>query len=93
MGRVWSGENLKSGCRPCYLRGKATHAPTVTRAGGWSRVVVDPRHAEKLHAREPGDLFGVPRWGPVREGDSHKPDRHAAEESHSAVVPTKPPNK
>ena len=31
--------------------------------------------------------------GPVREGDSHKPDRHAAEESHSAVVPMKPPNK
>ena len=30
--------------------------------------------------------------GPVREGDSHKPDRHAAEESHSAVVPMKPPN-
>jgi len=37
------------------------------------------------------DLFGRP--GPVREGDSHKPDRHAAEESHSAVVPMKPPNK
>src|SRR5208282_4241277 len=37
------------------------------------RVVVDPRHAEKLHAREPGDLFGVPRWGPVREG----PEPHA----------------
>ena len=31
--------------------------------------------------------------GPVREGDCHKPDRHAAEESHSAVVPMKPPNK
>jgi hypothetical protein len=31
--------------------------------------------------------------GPVREGDSDKPDRHAAEESHSAVVPMKPPNK
>ena len=31
--------------------------------------------------------------GPVREGDSHKPDRYAGEESHSAVVPMKPPNK
>ena len=31
--------------------------------------------------------------GPVREGDCHKPDRQAAEESHSAVVPMKPPNK
>jgi len=48
--------------------GKATHAPTISRAGGWSRIVVDPRHAEKLHAREPGDLFGVPSGGPVREG-------------------------
>jgi hypothetical protein len=56
----------KSGSLPCYP--KATRAPTGTRAGEWSRVVVDPRHAEKLHAREPGDLFGVPRWGPVPEG-------------------------
>ena len=28
----------------------------------------DPRHVEKLHVREPGDLFDVHRWGPVREG-------------------------
>ena len=74
--------------------GKATHALALSRVGGWSRVVGDPWHAEKLHAREPGDLCGFPsESGPVREGDSHKPDRHAAEESHSAVVPMKPPNK
>ena len=42
MGRVWSCENRKSGWRPCYLMGKATHAPTESRAGEWSRVVVDP---------------------------------------------------
>jgi len=26
------------------------------------------------------------------KANDHKPDRHAAEESHSAVVPMKPPN-
>ena len=69
MGWVLSCEKPKSGCRPCCQVGKATHAPTRARAGGWSCVVVDPRHAEKLQAREPGDLFGVPiPSGPVREG-------------------------
>jgi len=68
VGWVLSFEKPGPGCRPCYLKGKATHAPTIARVGKWSRVVVDPRHAEQLHAREPGDLFGVPRWGPVREG-------------------------
>ena len=93
MGRVWSFENLKSGRRPRYLRGKATHTPTVARAGGWSRVVVDPRHAEKLHAREPGDLFGVPRWDRSGKAESRTPDVYAGEESDRAVIPMKPPNK
>ena len=72
--------------------GKATHASTESRAGEWSRVVVDPRHAEKLHAREPGDLFGVPSGGPVREGRCRTPDAYAGEESDRAVLPMKQPN-
>jgi hypothetical protein len=34
-----------------------TAAGAKSRARCGSRVVVDPRHAEKLHAREPGDLI------------------------------------
>ena len=90
-----SFENLKSGCRPCYLMGKATHAPTPARAGEWSRVVVDPRHAEQLHAREPGDLGDVRRnrGGPAGEGFGRTARMYVSEESHDAVVPMKPPNK
>jgi len=72
--------------------GKATQSSTLARAGEWSRVVVDPRHAEQLQAREPGDLFGVPFGGPVREGRCRTPDVHAGEESDRAVVPMKQPN-
>ena len=50
-------------------------------------------HAEKLHAREPGDLRCArgKDW-PVREGVSQTPDMHAAEESDSSVVPMNRPN-
>jgi hypothetical protein len=44
-------------------------------ASGWSScVVLEPAHAEKQHAREPGDLLCVLVEGsrPVREG--HKPN-------------------
>ena len=48
-------------------------AAALTRVAARSCVVLEPAHAEKQHAREPGDLLGVlgdkPR--PVREG--HKP--------------------
>src|SRR3984885_12095363 len=48
---------------------KATLAGATSRAVAGSRVVVDPAHAEKLHAREPGDLrcARCSNW-PVREG-------------------------
>jgi hypothetical protein len=51
---------------------KATPVAATSRAVAGSRVVVDPAHAEKLHAREPGDLRGAREivW-PVREG--HRP--------------------
>ena len=45
-----------SGRRPCGQKGKATRPVARTRAAGRPCVVVDPGHAEKLHAREPGDL-------------------------------------
>src|SRR5579864_2404551 len=45
-----------SGRRPCGQKGKATRPAAEARAVGRPCVVVDPEHAEKLHAREPGDL-------------------------------------
>ena len=73
---------------------KATPAAATSRAVAGSRVVVDPAHAEKLHAREPGDLRGArcSVW-PVREGHRPHADMHAAEESDSGVVPMNQPNK
>jgi hypothetical protein len=40
------------------------------------------------------ETSGASRANRDRSGkaNNHKPDRHAAEESHSAVVPMKPPN-
>jgi hypothetical protein len=50
------------GRRPCGQKGKATWPAAKARAVGRLCVVVDPEHAEKLHAREPGDLgIGWPR--------------------------------
>ena len=59
-----------------------------------SRVVVDPRHAEKLHAREPGDLIaGCAITGsPAGEGASRTPGMYGDKESDCAVVAMKRPN-
>src|SRR5215831_10387839 len=49
-------------------------AAALPRVAVWSCVVLEPAHAEKQHAREPGDLLYVLVQGsrPVREG--HKPN-------------------
>ena len=56
-----------------------------------SRVVVDPRHAEKLHAREPGDLSLAVRSKGSRagKGKSRTSDVNGGEESDRVVVPMK----
>src|SRR5580700_6740451 len=48
---------------------KATPAAAIWRVVVGSRAVVDPAHAEKLHAREPGDLCCArcSDW-PIRKG-------------------------
>ena len=75
---------------------KATRPEALARACGQSCVVIDPRHAQKHHAREPGDLQGVsaPTGSrPVREGDSRTAGMYALEESDHAIVPMKWLNK
>ncbi len=54
--------------------------------------VVDPRHAWKLHAREPGDPVAIrgrkvaDRW---EKAMSHKSHMHGGGESYSGIVPAK----
>ena len=57
MGWVLSFENLIRSADPVDKKGKATRTGATYREfRGRLRVVGDPRHVEKLHAREPGDL-------------------------------------
>ena len=51
---------LTSGCRRRQLERKATRDPSLSQDVFRPRVVVDPMHARKLSAREPGDpMFGL----------------------------------
>ena len=56
MGRVLSFVKLIRGADPVDRRGRQHGQRREARAVGRPCVVVDPEHAEKLHAREPGDL-------------------------------------
>ena len=96
MGWVLSFENLDRGCRPCSMTGEGNiGVGDQSRGQAESRVVGDPRHAEKQHAREPGDLrCRLPtQQGRSGKANGHKPGMHAAEESDCAVVPMNQPNK
>jgi hypothetical protein len=60
QGYRWAGllsfEKFQSGRRRCHLVRKATWPGAITQVPGQSCVVGDPKHAWKLHTREPGDL-------------------------------------
>ena len=57
--------------------------------------VEDPRHAEKLHGREPGDPAAAGKqWAGRRENAmSEKSLKHGSGESYSGTVPANQPNK
>src|SRR6266568_2645590 len=58
--------------------------------------VEDPKHAEKLHAREPGDPVaarGRKAAGRVEKAMSHKSTVHGGGESSDRIVPAKSANK
>jgi len=63
-GQVLSHESrLTPGCRRRQDVRKATWNFSQSQEGFRPRVVVDPVHARKLPAREPGDpMFGLGRW-------------------------------
>ncbi len=64
VGQVLSRERgLTSGCRRRQRVRKATRNLSISQDRLWPRVVVDPEHARKLFAREPGDpVTGLGGW-------------------------------
>ncbi|MGO9096622.1 MAG: hypothetical protein ACLQGV_15540 [Bryobacteraceae bacterium] len=86
---AWCREPTASGSTEGY---NAAHAnASAARPCG----VEDPKHAEKLHAREPGDpITARGQWaGRGEKAMSHKTLMHGGGESYSGVVPAKQPNK
>src|SRR6266702_8386476 len=86
---------VASGSRRCQPARKATLRSHENASEAQSRGVEDPRHAEKLHAREPGDPVAARRKCAGREerAMSHKSSMHGGGESYSGIVPAKQPNK
>jgi hypothetical protein len=81
---MWSGPQKATRLRPVEAR--------TQRSCG----VEDPRHAEKLPAREPGDpvaAVAARRAGREEKVMSHKSSVHSGGESYSGVVLAKQPNK
>src|SRR6266702_245414 len=86
---------VASGSRRCQPARKATLRSHDNASEARPRGVEDPKHAEKLHAREPGDPVAARMQCAGREEKamSHKSSMHGDGESYSGVVPTKQPNK
>jgi RNA-directed DNA polymerase len=84
-GRVLSHEKgFASGCRRRQRARKATRNTSISREVSRPRVVVDPVHAWKLSAREPGDpVSGRSRWccGPRCESRGSKTAMNGHRES------------
>ena len=93
-GWVLSSEIVCSG-EPTASDSKEGHnaAQVIARASR-PRGVEDPRHAEKLHAREPGGpVVARRKWaGREEKAMSRKSFMHDGGESNSGIVPAKPPN-
>src|SRR6202451_2567781 len=80
---------------PLHWR-KATRAGAISQVFARSCVVVDPRHAWKLHARELGDLGDACCLTSSRtagEGSGRTTRMHVTEESDSGIVPMNHSNK
>ena len=74
---------------------KAIRRHAKTQAGRWSCGVEDPKHAEKLHAREPGDPAAAREQmaGRRENAMSDKSLMHGGGESSGCIVPTNGSNK
>jgi len=89
-------------CRPCTDKGKATSSSPPRQGEGGHGGVVEPVHASKFQAREPGDPVGIrdkpsprsgfktDRWFNVSDGNDQT---HVSRKSDGSVVPAKSANK
>jgi hypothetical protein len=96
VGWVLSFENPNPGRRPAGRTGKAKSRHSQSRGCREPCVVADPRHARKLHAREPGYLRTIctRKWSrSACEGQGRTTSVNGTEESDCAIVPMNQPNK
>ena len=95
-GRVFSRERtIPPRCRRRKGVRKATPTTPLSQGMAGPRAVVDPVHARKHLAREPGDpAFARPQqWGrPHREVFGRTPMTHERGKSDGPIVPAKPQN-
>jgi RNA-directed DNA polymerase len=83
------------GCRRRGSRRKATLGVLISRGTFGPRAVLNPAHARKHLAREPGDpsvVCGVISRRPHREPERGTPMMHERGKSDRPIVPGKPPN-
>ena len=74
---------------------EGNNVPHDSASAAWPRGVEDPKHAEKLHAREPGDPAAArsrKAAGRRENAMSDKSLMHGGGESYSGIIPTKQPN-
>src|SRR5262249_21295834 len=86
---------VSPGCRRCRPKRKATPRAVLWQAVSGRRAVVDPVHAWKLFAREPGDPADTRRLrgdGSAGKGDDRTSGMHVCGKSDGRIVPKKPPN-
>ena len=95
VGRVWSSEIRQFGELTASGHPEGNNATRDSASAARPRGVEDPRHAEKLHAREPGDPVAAREQlaGRRENAMSDKSFAHGSGESYSGVVPAKQPNK
>ena len=82
--------NHQSGCRPCYVVGKATSCAAIARAASRTRGVKEPEHARNCSLygnREiPEATERVPRSVRSGQAEGCNPDMNATGKSDSGVV-------
>jgi len=99
QGHGWASIELRKiaiGMPTLSSKRKATRSGAIARVSDRSRVVVDPRHVQKLYAREPGDLGGAcsdPTAGRRGKANSRTPRAHVFEESDGGIGPMNHSNK
>ena len=89
-------------CRPCPDKGKATSSSPPRQGDGGHGGVIEPVHASKFQAREPGDPVGF-RWElaaacrrPAERSENvtdGTADMNAKRKSDGPIVPAKRTNK